>query len=290
MKALVSCALVVLLCGVGSAWGMTITDPSHLSPNPTIMDFESVDTGENMVTILPNPVMFGELTFQSLTGTLSIFDIALADWSADGTEVASKTLGPGGEPDSAIAITFSVPVSEFLLGWGDPNFPGNFLRAYDADGNLLEEAAVALGPPGGGHAAWIGFKRTTADIAKILVQPDQSLPSGDDYVIDNIHYNRVADEDHDGVPDAEDLCPGTVIPEGVPTVRLGVNRFALTNNDTVFDTVAPKGKGPRKSFTVKDAEGCSCEQIVDRLGLGKGHTKFGCSNGVMSLWVRMVRH
>ncbi len=29
----------------------------------------------------------------------------------------------------------------------------------------------------------------SSDIATILVQPDQSLPSGNDYVIDNIYYN-----------------------------------------------------------------------------------------------------
>lgn len=70
--------------------------------------------------------------------------------------------------------------------------------ALDAGGNLLEEGAVALGPPGGADAAWIGFSRPTADIAKIVVQPDQSLPSGDDYVIDNIFYNMQAFKDDPG--------------------------------------------------------------------------------------------
>ena len=35
------------------------------------------------------------------------------------------------------------------------------------------------------------------------------------------------DTDNDGVRDADDFCPNTVIPESVPTKRLGVNRFAL---------------------------------------------------------------
>jgi hypothetical protein len=47
-----------------------------------------------------------------------------------------------------------------------------------------------LGPIGGVHAAWIGFARPTADISTIVVQPDQSFPSGDDYVIDNIYFNE----------------------------------------------------------------------------------------------------
>jgi hypothetical protein len=203
--------------------------------------------------------------------------------------VASKTLFPGGEPDSATSITFANPVAEFLLGWGDPNFPGDVLRAYDANGNLLEEAAVALGPIGGVHAAWIGFKRSTADIARIIVQPDQSFPSGDDYVIDNIHYQTaVRDEDNDSVSDAEDVCPGTVIPELVPTVQLGVNRYALMDDDAIFDTIPPQGKKPGQVFTVADTAGCSCAQIIEALGLGEGDTKFGCSSSAMREWIEMV--
>jgi hypothetical protein len=291
VQAFLTLVVGVIVGTVGlPACGMTIRDPSQLSPNPTIIDFEDVNTGENLITTLANPVTFGNVTFFSLTGTLSVFNISLAGWAADGSEVASRTLFPGGEPDSAISITFTNPVSEFLVGWGDPNFIGNGLRAYDAAGNLLEEAAVALGQPGGGHAAWIGFKRSTADIVRIIVQPDQSLPSGDDYVIDNIHYNTaVPDDDHDGVPDTADLCPGTVIPEPIPAKHLGVNRFALTDNDDIFDTNPPKGREPRKVFTLADTAGCSCVQIIEALGLGKGHMKVGCSRGAMKRWVDMVR-
>ena len=157
----------------------TITSPTQLSPYHVVIDFEGV--------VAANPLVIGQATFTSLTGSLVIFDAS--QWPANGTEISSKTLFPGAEPDSAIAIEFAEPISEVLLGWGDPNFSGNVLRAFDMSGNLLEEAAVELGPPGGGHAAWIGFRRQTADIKKVIVQPDQSLPSGDDYVIDNIHIS-----------------------------------------------------------------------------------------------------
>jgi probable HAF family extracellular repeat protein len=50
----------------------------------------------------------------------------------------------------------------------------------------------------------------------------------------------ILDNDNDGIPDDEDNCPSTVMPEAVPMVRLGVNRFALTNPDGMFVTVAPK--------------------------------------------------
>lgn len=180
-------SLFLLAVPAGAA---VITDPSQLSPGSTLINFESVVTNGNLITPLSNPATFGDVTFTSLTGTLSIFDITVSgSWGADGTEVASKTLFPGGEPDSAILIEFTNPVSQILLGWGDPNFPGNFIKAYDMNGNLLEQASVEVGSPGGGHAAWIGFKRARPDIASVLVQPDQSLPNGDDYVIDNIRYS-----------------------------------------------------------------------------------------------------
>jgi hypothetical protein len=96
------------------------------------------------------------------------------------------------------------------------------------------------------------------------------------------------DSDGDGVLDDDDFCPGTVIPEGVPTVRLGVNRFALVDEDHIFDTTPPRGRGPAVEFTTADTAGCSCEQIIVEMDLGKGHTKFGCSLGAMRDWVDLV--
>ena len=96
------------------------------------------------------------------------------------------------------------------------------------------------------------------------------------------------DDDNDGVPDADDVCVGTVLPDDVPTVRLGVNRWADVDSDGVFDTTAPKGKGPRRSYTIEDTAGCSAAQIIEELGLGKGHTKFGVSIDAMDEWVALV--
>src|SRR5689334_10683896 len=123
-----------------------ITDTRALSPHARLIDFEDVATGGALVTLLPNPFIIDDVTFPSLTGSLSILDISVSGWPADGTEVASHTLFAGGEPDSAIAIDFAEPVSEFLLGWGDANFAGNLLYAFDSAGKLLEAAAVATGP------------------------------------------------------------------------------------------------------------------------------------------------
>lgn len=96
------------------------------------------------------------------------------------------------------------------------------------------------------------------------------------------------DEDGDGVCGDVDVCAGTALPEGVPTVRLGVNRFADVDGDGIFDTTPPSGKGPQRSYTLAETGGCSCEQIIEAMGLGNGHTKFGCSIGEMDNWVESV--
>lgn len=93
------------------------------------------------------------------------------------------------------------------------------------------------------------------------------------------------DFDGDGVPNDEDICPGTVIPETPPSRGLLPNHFVLLDDDGTFDT--PPGFGD--VFTLGDTAGCSCEQIIAALRLGKGHTKFGCSVGVMRNWVRSVQ-
>lgn len=98
----------------------------------------------------------------------------------------------------------------------------------------------------------------------------------------------VVDSDGDGVLDDLDVCPDTVIPEGVPIERLGINRFALVDGDSVFDTVPPPGGGnsvsrggnrikngkentpaPDLSFTIEETAGCSCEQIIEAQGAGQ---------------------
>ena len=106
---------------------------------------------------------------------------------------------------------------------------------------------------------------------------------------DGLVLYLLGDEVGEGVPNNLDYCPATVIPESVPAVRLGTNRWALVDGDGYFDTTAPKGKGPKRSFSVADTAGCSCEQIIGALGLGKGHQKFGCSNGAMDNWVSIVQ-
>ncbi len=117
-----------------------------------------------------------------------------------------------------------------------------------------------------------------------LFNPDQYRSSDHDAIV----VGLLIDEDEDGVWDGTDMCPGTEIPESVPTNKLGINRYALVDGDGVFDTTLPKGIGPLASFDIFDTAGCSCEQIIEAQELGKGHEKFGCSLGEMEEWVEYV--
>ena len=96
------------------------------------------------------------------------------------------------------------------------------------------------------------------------------------------------DDDGDGIPNDEDLCPDTTVPESVPTIALGKNRWALVDGDGVFDTNAPNGRGPGFMFDLEDTAGCSCEQIIEALEVGQGHVRFGCSSSVMEEWLLYV--
>jgi len=134
----------------------------------------------------------------------------------------------------------------------------------------------------------VEYARGNADAPANLFSDDGTPLRASDH--DGVVLYVLIDSDFDGVPNHLDMCSDTTIPEGVPTQELGTNRWALVDDDGVFDTTSPRGggKGPKDSFTIQDTAGCSCEQIIDELHLGKGQVKFGCTTGVMKNWVREV--
>ncbi|MCK6586562.1 MAG: hypothetical protein HUU21_32765 [Polyangiaceae bacterium] len=150
----------------------------------------------------------------------------------------------------------------------------------NCDGAIDEGNVCCVDPDGDGVC-------DPADNCPGVANPDQANADGDllGDACDDCPFDAANDADGDGVCGDADHCPGTVLPEGVPTVKLGVNRFADTDGDGIFNTVPPKGKGPCQVFTIEDTGGCSCEQIIEELNLGQGHVKFGCSLGVMKNWI-----
>ena len=128
MKRVFALLMAAIVFTVLPSWaqGEVITDPNQLSPGWELIDFE-----EGLPDPITNPFTIGNATFSS---EAPIF-FNISHWPANGTEIENVTLLPGGQPaDSAVTIEFASPVSEILLGWGDPNFEGNVLQAYDADG------------------------------------------------------------------------------------------------------------------------------------------------------------
>jgi uncharacterized protein len=132
--------------------------------------------------------------------------------------------------------------------------------------------------------AWIRgvqHSRGNADApAAFEDEPSTSLRAADH---DGTVLFVTSDLDSDGVPDNLDVCADTRIPEGVPTVELRVNHYALVDGDGVFDTVT--GRNPASTFTIDDTRGCSCEQILDRTGQAAGQRLFGCSVETMKQWI-----
>ena len=128
------------------------------------------------------------------------------------------------------------------------------------------------------------YGRGNADAAFDLINTDGTPARSSDH--DGLVLYLTRDRDDDGVFDSLDVCPATSIPEAVPADDLGTNRWALTDDDFDFDTSAPNGNGNGASFSTSDTHGCSCEQVIAGLGLGKGHAKFGCSKGVLETWSR----
>ncbi|MDM7860907.1 Ig-like domain-containing protein [Alteromonas sp. ASW11-36] len=126
------------------------------------------------------------------------------------------------------------------------------------------------------------YARGNADSPANLVNNDENALRTSDH--DGLVVYIQMDSDNDSVIDTLDMCAATSLPEKAPEKGLKPNHFALLDGDTWFDT---KGKA-KQSFSIAETAGCSCEQIVEQQGLGKGHLKHGCSVGVMKNWVELV--
>jgi len=127
------------------------------------------------------------------------------------------------------------------------------------------------------------FARGNSDVPSNLVTDESNELRASDH--DGLVLFIKKDSDNDSIFDDKDMCANTSIPETAPSKGLKRNHFALINDDTIFDS-----EKSHHTFTLSDTAGCSCEQIVGKLGLGNGHLKHGCSKGVMKKWVKRVSH
>ena len=93
------------------------------------------------------------------------------------------------------------------------------------------------------------------------------------------------DDDNDGLIDALDLCPATVLPE--PIEERNKNRYALSAQPS--DSAPLDFSGPsRARYTSADTYGCSCTQILEYLEEDADSDQFvsGCTPGTMKRFER----
>ncbi len=89
------------------------------------------------------------------------------------------------------------------------------------------------------------------------------------------------DSDGDGVPDTDDVCPGTTLDD--PPDRIKNNRYYADANGDFIDLT-----GTWSGYTVTDTGGCDEDQIIDALDLGIGHSRFGITRSALQDWLAQL--
>lgn len=233
---------------------------------------------------------FGDFTIQgaSQSGALNDVHIVAAHPSLDGLtdELLSNWYNSVHEhflswPNDFEVLALALSdAGSFVTGDGSVGFPYLLARgvipAACGDGNLdpAEECDDGNNEDGDGCDAACNAE---------LVEARPRLPEEDGCPEDD------GDDDLDGVCNSVDLCADSdLLPwfPDEPTADLGVNRFSDTDGDGIFETVGPQIQDP--AYTMETTAGCNCKQIIDALGLGQGHSKFGCSIGAMNQWLAFV--
>jgi len=123
------------------------------------------------------------------------------------------------------------------------------------------------------NSSTIGIQNATKDDGLTAV-------FNDSYAHQELAILFSADSDGDGVLNFDDVCPDTVLPD-VPTIGLRGARFAAMSDGT-FDSGLDQFAG---MYTIDDTAGCSGTQIIELLGLGAGHTKFGISKSALETFI-----
>ena len=170
------------------AGAVPITSPGELVGPLTVIDFNSLSPGP-----VSSPITLSGVTFSGSLGAINTDSFGAS--ASFPTFVSSIALGI---PDAVSAlpnytIAFASPVAQAGFGLFDPNFVGNTINAFDSGGTLLETTSPdALFPPGGSGADYLGFVRSSADIARIEIVAGTGGTSGtvvDALWIDNLSFS-----------------------------------------------------------------------------------------------------
>jgi len=94
------------------------------------------------------------------------------------------------------------------------------------------------------------------------------------------------DSDNDGVPDKNDKCPNTILPEVFKKFK--PNNYGDIDGDGVFETLNNKGKAIKDTlYSLTDTYGCSCKQILAfKPGKNQDKEKFGCEKETIKKFIK----
>lgn len=167
-----------------------------------------------------------------------------------------------------------------------PTSPGDILSLTSIVHTAIQRPRDIALVPSLGQVFWVDEALGTIERVDYDGSNRTVIATGID-APDSLYIPLQVDPDGDGVGDACDLCPDTVA--DTPG-RLNPNHWALLDPaGGQFSTVSRgNGNGPGRSYSTLDTGGCSCAQIIEALGAGKGHEKHGCSISVMDEWVALV--
>jgi hypothetical protein len=138
---------------------------------------------------------------------------------------------------------------------------------------------TALFTPDVVTAGWAGFSVRQEPLGTTFT--NWTCPDGELFPVLTVNYTTpdpVVDEDGDGVVDAADLCPGTVV-DGFADLK--PNRYTYDGTALVseFSHNAP--------YTMEQTGGCSAAQIMAAMDVG-GPDRFGLSRPKLEAWVASV--
>jgi hypothetical protein len=128
-------------------------------------------------------------------------------------------------------------------------------------------------------AGWAGFSLRQEPLGTTFA--GWTCPDGELFPVLTVNYTTpdpVEDEDLDGVVDAADLCPGTVVDA---FADLKANRYSYDGTALVSES------SHNPPFTMEQTGGCSATQIMTAMEVG-GPDRFGLSRPKLEAWVASV--
>ena len=252
---------------------VTFLGPVHSSP--LVVD-GVVYTGANRTAVLGsdnNVYALNAATGQILWGTDIGGDVDSTPTLADGVLYIGS--GDNGlyalnaDSGNVLWVTFLGPVHSSPLVIDGVLYTGaNRTAVFGTSNNVY-----ALDTATGAALWWIDIGGDV-DSSPTLADGVLYISSGADGL-----YAVLSDIDDDGVPDGLDLCPGTLA-DTIDPNDLRRRHYAWYGGDFFAS-----GGDDDPVYTLSDTRGCSAEQIITKLGLGQGHSKFGLSLGAIRDWI-----